>query len=111
MASRNIINRNGDYLPQEAVELVYKTSYTSNTIDFPITDGYGNYIGHYNMLYSMEHLNYNYANENIMDKINEFYFWLRQEEKDLREEIGADLSGILDKLEEIMSEINGFGDK
>lgn len=33
-------------------------------------------------------------------KLNEFYLWLKEEQADLEEECGMDLSGIIDKLEE-----------
>lgn len=48
---------------------------------------------------------------NPVDKINEFYEWLKEENISLAEECGADLSGIIDKFEEMFSDNLGIGDE
>lgn len=40
-------------------------------------------------------------------RIKMFHQWLLEEQKDLEEECGANLSGIVDKLEETFPEISG----
>lgn len=40
-------------------------------------------------------------------RVREFYAWLQEEQKDLEEECGADLSALVDKLEEMFPELSG----
>jgi hypothetical protein len=40
----------------------------------------------------------------LKQKIADFYQWLKEEQKDLEEECGADLGGVVDKMEEMFSE-------
>ena len=43
--------------------------------------------------------------EDLLNRVVEFYQWMTEEQKDLEEESDADLSGIIDKLEEIFPEL------
>lgn len=47
------------------------------------------------------------ATNNIINRVLEFYGWLKEEQGDLEEECGADLSGLIDKMEEIFPEVSG----
>lgn len=43
----------------------------------------------------------------MVGRIKEFHQWLCEEQKDLEEECGADLSGLIDRLEENFPELSG----
>lgn len=47
------------------------------------------------------------ALRNVLGRIKEFHQWLGEEQSDLEEECGADLSAIVDKLEETFPELSG----
>ncbi len=47
------------------------------------------------------------ALNNLLERLNEFRQWLQEEQCDLEEECGADLSGLIDKLEETFPELSG----
>jgi hypothetical protein len=44
--------------------------------------------------------------KDLLNRIMEFHKWLEREQESLEEESGADLSGVIDKLEETFSELS-----
>lgn len=68
-------------------------------VQYPIVNM--NDLYNYNIGSSVNNSLYN----GLLSRLKEFHQWLNDEQPDLEEECGSDLSGIIDKLEETFSEL------